>query len=195
MNAENSAWARLVSNVLSPPLVWAAVVIPMAFHYADSREQAIIWSLIYAVLVCLVPVLYIFWMVRIGRIGDIHMKERRERFGPFIVSIISTGLSVVLLMQTGAPYMLPLVAIFSAVQLAIMALITLYWQISMHTMSIAGAVVATGLVFGPASALAVSPLVPLVGAARLKLRRHTLAQVIAGIVVGSAVPLMILSLL
>lgn len=193
MNEINSKWARLVSDLCSPPMVWAVLVFPIAFRYATSRGQAITWALTFGVLVCLLPVLYIIWMVRRGKIGDIHMKERHERLRPFLVSILCTAVAWQILRMMGAPAMLPMVAIFSVVQLAIMTLITLVWQISMHTMSITGAIVATGIVFGPVSALVISPLVPLVGAARLKLHRHTLAQVIAGCLVGGIIPLVILS--
>ncbi len=193
MNEINSKWARLVSDLCSPPMVWAVLVFPIAFRYAASRGQAITWALTFGVLVCLLPVLYIVWMVRRGKIGDIHMKERHERLRPFLVSILCTAVAWQILRMMGAPAMLPMVAVFSVVQLAIMTLITLVWQISMHTMSITGAIVATGIVFGPVSALVISPLVPLVGAARLKLHRHTLAQVIAGSLVGAIIPLIILS--
>jgi membrane-associated phospholipid phosphatase len=58
-------------------------------------------------------------------------------------------------------------------------------------MSITSAVVATGILFGIGPALLVSPLVPLVGAARLKLHRHTPAQVIAGTLVGAVITAML----
>lgn len=170
------------------------MVFPIAFHYATSRSQALAWALTYGVLVCLLPLLYIVWMVHQGRITDVHMREREERIRPFVVSMICTVLAWQTLLLMDAPPILPLVAVVTLVQLAVMALITLVWQISMHTMSITVAVVATGYVFGPASALVVSPLVPLVGAARLKLNRHTPAQVIAGTIIGAVIPLLMIAL-
>jgi len=59
------------------------------------------------------------------------------------------------------------------------------WQISLHSMTITGAVVVAGALYGPGTALLLSPLIPVVGAARIKLRRHTLAQVIAGGILGA----------
>lgn len=186
-------WARIVSDLLSPPIIWAVLVFPIAFRYATTGGQALTWALTYGVLVCLMPVLYIVWNVKRGKIGDIHMKERSERTGPFLVSIGCTVLGWQVLRMMGAP-MLPTIVVCSIVQLVIMTLITFVWQISMHTMSVTGAVIATGFIFGPVLALVVAPLVPLVGAARLKLQRHTLSQVIAGVLVGGLIPLLILSL-
>lgn len=187
MNDSRFYWARLISDLVSPPVVWGVMIFPIAFREADSREIAILWALTYGVLVCLLPVLYIAWMVRRGSISDIHMRLREERLRPFLVSMFCTGLAWGALRLMGAPSVVPLVAIVTLAQLMAMAAITLVWQISIHAMSITSAVVATGLLFGVGPALVVFPLVPLVGAARLKLNRHTPAQVVAGTLVGALV--------
>ncbi len=180
-------WARMTSNILSPPVVWGLVALPVAFRYATSRGEAVLWAGVYITLVCLMPALYIGWMAHSGRITDIHMPLRRERFRPFVVSIICAAFTWVLLRWMGASPAMPMMSAFTLVHLAVMALITLGWQISMHAMSISGAMVAVGIVFGLTPALAVAPLVPLVGTARLRLERHTPAQVIVGTLVGALV--------
>ena len=72
------------------------------------------------------------------------------------------------------------------------ALITLMWQISMHAMSITSATIAAGVFFSVGVAVALVPLVVLVGAARLQLKRHTPAQILAGTLVGAIVPVVVL---
>ncbi len=195
MNASTymrESWARVISDVLSPPVVWGVMVFSIAFHLSDSNQNALLWAGVYAVLVCIIPVIYIGWMVRRGKISDIHMKYRRERIGPFLVSIGCAALAWQALRMMDAPYLLPLIAGVTLVQLIVMSLITVWWQISMHSMSIMVAVVATGMVFGLTPALAISPLVPIVGAARLRLQRHTFAQVLAGALLGAAIPVLLL---
>lgn len=189
----NARWARFVSNVISPPIVWAIMVFTIAIHTANTRTEALVWGLTYSLLVCLLPILYIAWEVRRGNITDLHMKERNERIRPFLVSIMCAALAWLMLRLMGTPDILPLVAGVTLLQLTAMTFITMVWQISMHAMSIMVAVVATGVVFGPAPALAVFPLVPLVGVARLRLQRHTLGQVIAGAVIGALIPLVVLA--
>ena len=95
----------------------------------------------------------------------------------------------------GAPRLLPVFALVSLVLLLTMTLVTLVWQISMHSMSIACAVVATGALYGLGPALLISPLIPVVGVARIKLRRHTLAEVIAGGLLGGCLTLIMLIVL
>jgi membrane-associated phospholipid phosphatase len=146
-----------------------------------------LWAGIYIALVCLLPALFIYWMVRRGSITDIHMKVRRERFLPFLVSMLCAALTWGIMQLIGASPAMPMMSAFTLAHLTVMALITLVWQISMHAMSISGAMVATGIVFGLFPALIIAPLIPLVGTARLQLERHTLAQVIAGTLVGALI--------
>jgi membrane-associated phospholipid phosphatase len=168
---------------------------PIAFRDAETRSQALTWALAYGLLVCLLPMLYVGWMVRRGSITDLHMQVREQRIRPFLVSLVCTMIAWWALRLMGAPPVVPLFAFFSLVQIAVMAVITLVWQISMHAMSITGAMVAALTFFGPLWALPIIPLILLVGAARLKLKRHTLAQVIAGGMVGVLVPLLVFNFL
>lgn len=185
MKNRRISWARLISDVLSPPVIWGLMAFPIAFRTAESQERAVVWALTYSVLVCILPALYIGYMVWRGHITDIHVQVREQRVRPFIVSVVCAAIAWTMLRVMDAPSLLPLFAIFSLIQLGIMLLITLLWQISLHSMSITGAVVLAGALYGPGTALLLSPLIPVVGAARIRLRRHTPAQVVAGGLLGA----------
>jgi hypothetical protein len=191
----NARWARVISNLLSPPMVWSILVFFIAFHFAENRLQGLMWALTYGILVCLMPILFIAWRVHSGKISDLHMKERQERIIPFAVSIVCAILAWEVLRLMNAPTILPLIAAITLMELIVMLVITFAWQISMHAMSISVALVATGIVFGAGPALFVSPLLPIVGAARLRLQRHTLAQVVVGAIVGAIIPLVVLAVM
>ena len=192
MRFPHVSWARLTSDILSPPVIWRFLAFPIAFREARSREQALLWALTYCVMVCVVPGLYIGWMVWRGQISDVHMEIRKERIRPFLVSMVGTALAWWMLHLMGAPPLLPFFALVSLVLLGSMLLVTLVWQISMHTMSITCAVVAAGALYGVGPALLLTPLIPVVGAARIKLRRHTLAEVIAGVLLGGSITVLLL---
>jgi hypothetical protein len=189
------SWARLVSNILSPPVIWSFLAFPIAFHNAPSPQQALLWAFTYCVMVCILPAVYIGYMVWRGQITDLHMEVRKERIRPFLVSLVGTALAWGLLRWMGAPPLLTTFALVSFVLLGTMLVVTLSWQISMHSMSITCAVVATGALYGIGPALLISPLIPVVGVARLKLRRHTVAEVIAGSLVGAGVTALLLLIL
>lgn len=190
-NADLS-WARVVSNILSPPVVSALMVIPVAVAYSITAQHALYWSLIYISATSIIPTVYIAWLVRCGKITDIHMPIRRERYRPYAMTIICTIMAWWIMRVMGASPVLPLLAVFSLAQILVMAGITFFWQISMHTMTITGAAVAFGLFFDMRYALWMLPLILLVGAARLYLKRHTPAQIIAGTAVGAMVPMLVL---
>src|SRR4051794_26725221 len=102
------SWARVVSDVVSPPVVWAVMVLPVAIAYSATVSQALGWAFLYSLLICLLPLAFISLMVWWGKIGDIHMKERRDRFYPFLVSIVCTLFACILLYAMDAPRVLPL---------------------------------------------------------------------------------------
>jgi hypothetical protein len=170
--------------LFSPPVIWAALAFPISVRQAESQEQALFWAFTYIFLVCILPAVFVGLMVWRGHITDIHMQVRKQRIRPFLVSIICTTIAWWVLRLLGAPPILPAFTLISLAQIVIMLAITLVWQISMHMMSIASAVVAAGVLFGPGGALLTLPLVPVVGAARWSLKRHTMGELVAGGIVG-----------
>ena len=64
-------------------------------------------------------------------------------------------------------------------------MITLFWQVSVHTAVTASLVTYTCLVVGP-EVMPIIGLIPLVAWARLYLDRHTVAQTVVGACVGAS---------
>jgi hypothetical protein len=184
VNDTHSVWAKFVSDVVSPPVIWALMSFPIAARNAPSSSAALSWAVVYIVLVSAVPVLYILIQVRRGNITDMHMPDREERIRPFIVSAITATIAVIVLNQMNASSLMIIFTISSLIQIVLMALITTLWQISIHSVSVTGVAVTLGAMYGLIAGLIMIPVVVLVAVARLRLRRHTRAQVIAGIVVG-----------
>lgn len=188
------SWARLVSDVFSPPVVWAALSFPLAAFADPTSGKSVVWALIYCVLVCIAPVMYIAMMVKRGLITDIHIKVRRQRIVPFIVTIICAGVATLLLALLNAPPLVTFFALFTMLEIIIMLVVTTAWQISIHALGIVGAVVAIGAMYGTTVGLLFSPLIPIVCAARVVLHRHTIPQVIAGGIVGGTMTALLFSL-
>jgi hypothetical protein len=190
----NITWARVVSHLLSPPLVWAALVAVIAFREADTRAQALLWSSAYAVFVCLLPGMYILWLVKRGVVTDVHLRKRQDRPKVLLLSALCAGVAWAVLRWLNAPPGIPLVAVITLAMLAITMCISLVWQISLHATSISAAIIATGAFFGIVPALVVLPLALLVAAARLNLKRHTPAEIVAGTLVGGLIPVLLVAL-
>lgn len=179
------AWARALSDILGPPVVWGTLAFPMAWRATGSLEAALPWALIYLALVCLLPAGYIGFEVWRGRISDLHINLREQRLKPYAVSLTGAGLAFLAMLILNAPQLMALFTLFTFVQMFLMLVFTTRWKISMHSMSITSAVCTLGVLYGLQVLLLLSPLILIVAVARVRLRRHSVKQVIAGIAVGS----------
>ena len=175
--------ARMTSNVFSPPLVDAVLLVAVALHSAGTIGAAIAWGLLSLVFVCAIPMLVIARGVRRQQLTDHHIGNRQQRPIPLAITLLSIVVALVLLVVGHGPRdLLALVAAMATV-LLLSILVTLSWKISLHSSTAAGALVVLVLVFGPWSLL-LTPLVALVSWARVALGSHTMPQVIAGVVLA-----------
>lgn len=186
--------ARVVSNVLSPPAVFAALGFALS-SVTVPLVPALVAAALHGLLVSLFPVVYIVVMLKRGAITDLHMKNRHERHKPFLVGTTGALVAWVILTIYGAPLIVRRLALFDAGLLGILGLINVWWQISIHGAAIVGAVTISGVVFGLPIALTASPLVLIVAWARLYLKRHTLRQILAGAALGALMALLVFAAL
>jgi membrane-associated phospholipid phosphatase len=146
--------------------------------------QGFLWAVLYGFWVSLAPILVVLYMMKIGRITDLHMNSTRERQIPYISSVIGAVIALALISFFDGPELLRCLALFSLIELAALAIITRFWLISIHATSIVAAAIISGLVFGVWAAIVLLPLIIIVCYVRIFLRRHTLAQVLAGSLLG-----------
>ena len=186
--------ARLVTEVLAPAPVVAALLLAVAWRSAPTPAEAVTWALLAAAFCSALPMLYILRGVRRGRLTDHHVRLRRQRRGPLLVAGASVLVGLALLLAAGAPRAVVALVGAGGVGLAVAVAITLVWKISVHAAVAAGAVVVLVLVFGPAL-LVLAPLVALSAWARVQLEDHTPAQVAGGAAVGATVAGVVFSVL
>lgn len=178
--------ARLLTEILSPAVLVAAILIAVAWHAAGSPFTALIWGLIAAAAASFLPIAYILHGVRRGALSDRHVGVRAQRTLPLLVCLGSTACGTLALYAAGAPRdLLALIACMAAA-LIVATPITLLarWKISIHALVAAGTAVTSTVIFGPL--LGVTwPLAGAVGWSRVRLGDHTTAQVVAGAIVGA----------
>jgi hypothetical protein len=179
---EHLAW--VVSKLCSPPLVAAAGIIISATHTGTSAAWG--WAGFYILLAVSAPVGYVLWLVRQGKVTDFDLRQREQRTWPYLITLVSVFLAWLTLHLGGAPQLLMSLALAGWFQVALLFVITLYWKISVHSAAIAGLVVFIYALFGPVT-LPLALLIPLVAWSRLRLKRHTLPQTLAGTIMGCGV--------
>jgi membrane-associated phospholipid phosphatase len=112
------------------------------------------------------------------------MSDIGERHLPYLIAVICGLIIYGLVILFDGPQLLRCLAVFNIITLAALGLINARWLISFHATAIAAAWTIIGLVFGWIASLIVMPFLIGVVVVRLYLKRHTLAQVVAGLALG-----------
>ena len=176
------AWAQRCTYWLEPKNWLIVTVVAIGWH-ADGRA-GLGWGLLAALFTAVLPTLFITYGVRRGRWSDRTVGARRPRLVvlAFITASVATGL--ILLLVLGAPRLLTGYLAFMLASVAVLAAITTLWKISIHCAVASGSVAILALSFGPL-VLPAYALVALLGWSRVVLKDHTVAQAVAGAVLGA----------
>jgi membrane-associated phospholipid phosphatase len=176
------AWAQRCTYWLEPKNWLIVTVVAIGWH-ADGRA-GLGWGLLAALFTAVLPTLFITYGVRRGRWSDRTVGARRPRLVvlAFITASVATGL--ILLLVLGAPRLLTGYLAFMLASVAVLAAITTVWKISIHCAVASGSVAILALSFGPL-VLPAYALVALLGWSRVVLKDHTVAQAVAGAVLGA----------
>jgi membrane-associated phospholipid phosphatase len=180
-----TAVARVVSEVFQPPFTVAAQL--LLSPAASPGWPATWWyGAVAAFFTCVLPFAILLWLVRSGRVVDHHVSERSQRAPVLAMSLVCVlaGLAVVALI--GAPASVLAMTVAIVVGIAFLAVTSLWWKVSGHASAVATAAVTAVILLGP-SWWPVLLVVPLVGWARVSLGAHTIAQVVAGALMGPVV--------
>ena len=176
------SWARRWSYWLEPKNWLIVTMVGIGWH-ADGRA-GIGWGLLAALFAAVLPTLFISHGMRRGRWSDRNVGARRPRLIVLAFITWSVAAGLILLVAAGAPRMLTGYLAFMLASVAVLAAITTVWKISIHCAVASGSVAVLALTYGP-PVLAGYALVALLGWSRVALKDHTVAQVVAGSVLGA----------
>ncbi|MEQ8768169.1 MAG: hypothetical protein RL885_29970 [Planctomycetota bacterium] len=181
-------FAHHVSLVLSPPIAMMAA----AFLTHGSVEAAGGWwaPFVFCAGAIFVPMALLVYWVRRGVISDLDVGRREQRTRPFAAALIGATAGAAALWLLEAPSPLVRFALAYVLVTAVLFLVSLRWKISVHGAAIASLSVVLSQQWGMRAELAVL-LVVLVAWARVRLERHTVAQTVAGALLGTAAYLLV----
>ncbi|MEV6298206.1 phosphoesterase PA-phosphatase [Actinoplanes sp. NPDC051861] len=178
--------ARIVSEVLAPAVLVAVLLLTVGWHAGETPGVSRWWGLPGALFAAVIPLGYVLHGVRAGRFTDHHIPERADRRIPLIFGTGSLVTGLILLIVLDAPREVLALLAAGGVGLAVFALVTHWWKMSIHAGVAAGTVAALTAVYGPVALLG-APFVILGGWARVRLTAHTPAQVVAGAMAGALI--------
>lgn len=179
--------AETISTVTNPPIItiplFLIICIVLSLDGGTfNLSKFIVLELISLVFASILPMaIILFWAKRLNTDKDIS--NRKDRFTPLIVGVISYLIGFFISLLLKVDNFLTLLLLCYAVNTFIVMLITTKWKISVHTTGLSGPVGALILLLGPIGAL-FGILYPVVIWSRVLLEKHTLAQAICGAVQG-----------
>lgn len=155
---------------------------PFTSGFSFNWNQFIITELISLIFASVLPMAIILhWARKLDTDKDISNRE--DRFVPLIVGVASYLVGFIIALIVGVSNFITVLILCYTVNTFIVMLITSKWKISIHTTGLAGPVAALIMLLGPIGAL-FGLLYPLLIWSRFTLKKHTMAQAIAGGVFG-----------
>ncbi|MDQ0862522.1 phosphatase PAP2 family protein [Arthrobacter globiformis] len=177
--------ARTITEALQPPITVALLL--LLSPAMEPGFPGTVWFGAVAVLfVCVLPLAAVVVLVRMGKVTDRHVSDRKQRFPVLAMSVVSLLAGLGVLLAINAPYSVIVVVLAIVGGVMVLAVISLFWKISGHAGAIALTTVITVLILG-APWIPLLLLIPAVGWSRVVLRAHTVAQVVVGALVGGGV--------
>jgi len=188
--SQSDRWAKIISFVFDGSFISVPIFIIICMIVVEDKMAALSWALLCILFGMIIPFMYIFLLYRKNKIYDIHIPEKNKRIKPLLFTLLSyiTGLIVLYLLD--APLFLKVIFILTIISASVYTLITYYWKISMHASYITFVVITFNILMGPWMLLLL-PLIPIVGWARIKAKRHTKPQVLTGAGLASIISFLV----
>ncbi len=185
--------ARMMSMLFSPfylPVVGLIALFLFSYlSFLPWQSKVFTLILVYA-FTNLLPTLLINTYHKYQGWGDNEKSSKERRMIPYVIAILCYFCCFYVLSYFHTPHFIGSILVASLMIQLTCAIINLWWKISTHSAAIGGV---TGAVMAFAEIFNFNPtwwicltlmLGGLVGTSRIILRQHTLAQVVAGYVVG-----------
>lgn len=192
MSTNSKPLAIAVSRLFDP--VWLIPAM-LAGAVGWSIVNGLRWRFILVLVLIdgLIPFFYFVHLLRTGEISDWDTTKREQRIKLYGAVLIIHAVGVVFAAALGKIILAKILFGFWCLAAAY-TLVTLFWKISLHTGVFATAVAFAAALWGR-NWLILSLILPVIAWSRLRLKKHTLAQIIIGALLGPAILLGLFNLL
>lgn len=178
-------FAEVVSLVFHPVIF--ALFIPFLFIYRKTKNP--FYSLEWVAFSCffLLFGILLLYLVRPNEFfSDFDISKREKRVIFYSIScFIAVLYFAVAVIFKGIFFPLSIISLGIILGLVTLEIVNFYLKVSLHASVITAFVITVGLLYGIKIFLWIIVLVPLICWSRFFLKKHTLRELIAGIIVGS----------
>ncbi len=179
--------ARVISYILNPILVLIVVPSLLVYKSTNDPEYTLSWTA-YSFVFLLIITTFMLYGVRKGIFSDLDVSKREERPLLFLVSIILSAIYMLGLLILHGPKILLLTIIGIIVGILLVSVINRHIKASIHVATLSALIFAVAIVYGGYYFLLLL-LIPIVGWARVTVKRHTVSETIVGGILGSLLSL------
>lgn len=176
-------FAKSISNIIHPLVLSPLTFVLLFFNMNQERYSSFIHLVVIVMAVSIIPFLYVLKMKNNGEIENIDIPDRKKRQKPFVKGTILFLITAVLLIIFRAPQRFISIMLIYTINTGLATLITKYWKISVHGLSFGIPIATIGMLLSK-KYFYFSSLLPLLIYSRVKLKAHTIPQVVAGFSLG-----------
>ena len=175
--------AKTISTFTNPPIISIPLFLIICLTLTiNNLWEFPLLELISIVFASILPMaIILFWAKISGDDNDIS--TRQNRYIPMVIGSVSYFIGFIICIFLKLNPFLTFLFLCYAVNTFIMMLITTQWKISIHTTGLSGPVCALIILLGPIGAI-FGLIYPVLIWSRVTLKKHTMAQAIAGGVAG-----------
>jgi membrane-associated phospholipid phosphatase len=184
IRAKNRA-ARWLTETFQPPVV-VSIQLLISPLTQPGFPETMVYGALAALFVCVVPLILLLVLVRLGKVTDHHVSDRKQRAPVLLMALGSILAGLLVLEGLNAPPSVIAMVLAVVGGVVVLAVVSPFWKMSGHAAAISCSAVIAVLMLGAAWAPLLL-LVPAVGWSRVVLRAHTVAQVVAGSLFGGVV--------
>ncbi len=190
-NYNGSLLLRVLSDLLSPPILAIPVFFAISLRVASAFSQVLLIFTICFFFQTLFPVIYLFTALRTGIISNIHLYLKEERSLVFPTLAVCYLLGYIVAVSLSLPELISGLMFTSGYLILLVWLINTQHKISIHAVGAAGLLTGLFFVFGP-KLFFLELLLILIWWVRFKSNAHVTSQVLFGILLGHGITYLLL---
>ncbi|WP_258803960.1 phosphatase PAP2 family protein [Pseudarthrobacter sp. NS4] len=177
--------ARWLTETFQPPVV-VSIQLLVSPLPQPGFPGTMAYGALAALFVCVLPLFLLLVLVRLGKVTDHHVSDRKQRAPVLLMALGSILAGLLVLEAVDAPESVVAMVLAVVGGVVVLAGVSPFWKISGHAAAISCSAVIGVLMLG-AAWTPLLLLIPAVGWSRVVLRAHSVAQVVAGSLFGGIV--------
>lgn len=173
--------ARIISFLTNPLFILFPLPYLLLYRVDSNSYNALKWT-VFTLFFLLVIGMFMLIEVRRGVFSDLDVSKREQR--PLLFGFISlvTGLYIISLLLFHGPVVLYVTIVGIMIGVIMVSVINTRIKASIHVATITAVLLTIGILYHVNVATLL--LIPLIGWARIKIKRHTLQEALTGGIVG-----------